>query len=167
MAEDTKDPQEPAKEPPAKEPEGDPKDDHTGKGDEYAAKKYKEQRDKARGDLKTLQDRIAKLEGEDGEIAGLKKQLEEQRKSAEAEVKAAQLAKLQSTALAQAGCINIDDALKLIGDEDVEDFKESKPYLFKAVQTGSTGGKPKGAAGADTSEAEAASRKAMKLPKKE
>ena len=122
------------------------KEAHTGKGDEFSAKKYKAERDTARTELAELQKQLEGLKGTDQEITNLKAKVKEQQEALEKSQADAVVEKAKILLLSNAGCINIEDALKLMGNEDdIDEFKKSKPYLFKVVQTGSTGAKPEGA----------------------
>jgi hypothetical protein len=120
---------------------GDPKPS----GAEYAAKDYKEQRDKARADLEALQKRIADLEGNAKEVTDLKAQLEKEKADRAKEATDLEAKRVNTVRLTQAGCVDVDVALGLLNEHaDVDKLKDEKPYLFGTKPTGSTGGKPGG-----------------------
>ena len=147
--------------------EGQADGQRTGKGDDFSAQKYKKQRDDARSEIAQLQEQISSLKGESEELNKLKQQVKEQQDAITAEKQAAILVKAKSVVLAQAGCVDIDGAIKLWDDDsEIDDFKKAKPYLFKQSQPGSTGAAPAGAAEGHSA-LEAASRNSMKLKPKE
>jgi hypothetical protein len=166
MAEEDKTPKPDDKEPEDKQPEDKQPEEPKG-DDKIAALKYREQRDKARTDLADLQKQLEAVKGDSEELTKLKAQVAEQQKALEDEKAAAIVTKAKTVLLAKEGCVDLDAALKLLGDdEDVEDFKKAKPYLFKQVQTGSTGAPPAGATGASDKDKSDYVREKMKLPKK-
>lgn len=120
-------------------------EEQKGPDAQKAAEKYRAQRDEARAELDKLKADIEALKGSDADVRkqaeSLQKQLEEERAKHDADMKAAEYRRVNTTRLAQAGCVDVDVALSLLDENgDVDKLKEAKPYLFRAA--GSTGWKP-------------------------
>ena len=111
-----------------------------------AAEQYRQQRDEERTKAANLQKQLDDLNAK-GDIDALKAQLQEQQRQAEEAANKAERDRINIGRLAKEGCIDIDVALSLLDENgDVEALKQSKPYLFGSVSTGSTGFKPSGSA---------------------
>lgn len=115
----------------------------------------------------------------DAEIAKLQEQLAEMSKTEEGrkelqkqidEMKASQADERVTHKLEMAGCKNVKAAKALLDDDydgDVSKLKEACPYLFEGKkESGSTGGKPAGAA-SDSAKRLAEARKAAGIRTKE
>ena len=103
-----------------------------------AAEKYKKQRDTERERVKELEERIKAITDK-GDIDEVLKALKDEKAHSEELAKQAESDRVNTSRLAQAGCVDIEVALMLLDENgDVDALKKAKPYLFKP-QAGTTG----------------------------